>query len=256
MSRCLSALSLLGSLCLLLLLLLSSADARRVRGKYYDAVVEEYRQGAIALAAIPATTPQQVLSSLGATPDQAVVTWLTFADADSSIQWGTSASNLSASAAGSSFHFVDTEPAHTLRVLHTARISGLQPGATVSYRVGDPTTGDWSANLTYTAPTAGSEVLLMIVYGDMGYVNAQSMQNVAAEVQGGQAGLVLHVGDYAYDLNTDNGAYGDIFLNNLQNISSRVPYLGQFTRTFSRTAVGGLAAFKAFAGCHTSHPCC
>ena len=33
-------------------------------------------------------------------------------------------------------------------------------------------------------------------------------------------------GDYAYDLHTNNGSYGDTFLNNLQPIASRVPYLG------------------------------
>ena len=216
-----------------LVVLLVSADGRRVRSKYYQAVQEEYRQGAITLAAIPPTTPQQILTSLGSSADSIVVTWVTFADTNSSfIQWGpapftiTALPNFTASAPGSSFHFVDLEPAHTLRVIHTAHLTNVQPGSTVAYRVGDAMTGDWSTNLTVTAPTAGNEVLPIIVYGDMGYLNAQSMQLVADEVQTGQAGIVVHVGDYAYDLNTDNGTYGDIFCNNLQPISSRVPYCG------------------------------
>ena len=65
-------------------------------------------------------------------------------------------------------------------------------------------------------------MLPIIVYGDLGYVNSQSMQLVAAEVANSTAGLVLHVGDYAYDLNTENGSYGDIFVNMLQPIASKV----------------------------------
>ena len=228
MSRSLSTLALL---CVLFVVLFACADARRVRSKYWQAVKDEYEQGAHTLAAIPPTMPQQVLTSLGAHANEIVVTWVTMADTSSSaIQWGAASSsalpNFTSSAKGSSFHFVDLEPAHTLRVIHTARMTDVQPGSLLSYRVGDVSTGDWSANLTFTAPTAGNEILPLIVFGDMGYLNAQSMQLVADEVQTGQSSLVVHVGDYAYDLNTQNGTYGDIFCNNLQPISSRVPYLG------------------------------
>ena len=226
MSRSLSA----SLLSVLVLLLVFSADGRRVRSKYWQAVQDEYKLGAVTLAAIPPTAPQQILTSLGAASDEIVITWVTFADTNSSVvQWGAAASvqsNFTYSASGSSFHFVDLEPGHTLRVIHTARMTGVEPGTTLAYRVGDEMTGDWSANLTFTAPTAGDEVLPIIIFGDMGYLNAQSMQNVADEVQAGQAGLVIHVGDYAYNLNTENGTYGDIFCNNLQPIASRVPYLG------------------------------
>ena len=80
--------------------------------------------------------------------------------------------------------------------------------------------------LTFVAPPNGAEVLNLIVYGDLGLVNAQSIQQVIAEVNSGEAAMVLHLGDYAYDLHTKNGSYGDTFLNNIQPISTRVPYLG------------------------------
>ena len=76
------------------------------------------------------------------------------------------------------------------------------------------------------APPNGDELLNLIVYGDMGVVNAQSMQQVTAEVNSGSAHMVLHLGDYAYDLHTNNGSFGDTFMNNIQPIASRVPYLG------------------------------
>lgn len=60
----------------------------------------------------------------------------------------------------------------------------------------------------------------------MGLVNSVSMQLVIEEVNGGVADMVLHLGDYAYDLHTNNGSYGDTFMNNIQPIASKVPYLG------------------------------
>jgi len=66
----------------------------------------------------------------------------------------------------------------------------------------------------------------MIVYGDMGVVNAVSMQQVINEVATGTSHLVLHLGDFAYDLHTDDGSYGDVFFNDIMPISTRVPYIG------------------------------
>ena len=35
---------------------------------------------------------------------------------------------------------------------------------------------------------------------------------------------VIHSGDFAYDLSTDNARAGDRFLNDIQNIAAEVPY--------------------------------
>ena len=37
--------------------------------------------------------------------------------------------------------------------------------------------------------------------------------------------LVIHVGDMAYDIHSDNGTRGDYFFNNMSNITEKIPYL-------------------------------
>ena len=214
---------------LLALLFLSSpllASARSSKhfkpGKYYQAALDEYAKGAIATAAIPPTQPQQILTSLTGTPGTIVVTWVTMARANTTVQWGSSPATMDSSGTGSSFDFVDPEPAHGLRVIHTARLTGLKPKSTVSYRVGDAAQNAWSDALSFTAPPNGDDVLNLLVYGDLGLVNSVSIQRVIAEVDAGTAHMVLHLGDYAYDLHTKNGTVGDTFMNNIQPMAARV----------------------------------
>ena len=207
----------------------SSAGRHHVRGRYFGADQLEYTKRTQLLSALAPTTPQQVLTSLSGVAKQVTVTWVTMADTNcSQVQWGTFPSTpLSSSSNGSSFHFVDTEPSHTLRVVHTARMSDVQPGSTIVYRVGDPTLEQgWSEQMAFSMPTDGLEVVNMVVYGDLGLVNSQSVQMIAQEVQAGQAHLVLHDGDMAYDLNSKEGTVGDAFANLIQPIASRVPYIG------------------------------
>ena len=213
-----------------LLLASSFVSARNAKhfkpGPYAAAVVEEYRLGAIRNALIPANQPQQILTSLSGIDGNITVTWVTFNETGSSLQWGYKSGSLNNADDGTMFVWADPEGPHTRRVMHIAHMSNLKPHTAVYYRVGDASTKVWSDELQFVAPPSGSEPLSLIIYGDLGLLNAQSMDKVTAEVQSGEADMVLHVGDYAYDLHTENGTYGDTFLNNLQPIASRVPYLG------------------------------
>ena len=42
----------------------------------------------------------------------------------------------------------------------------------------------------------------MALFGDMGNVNAQSLGRLQREAQEGMYDLILHVGDFAYDMDT------------------------------------------------------
>ena len=42
------------------------------------------------------------------------------------------------------------------------------------------------------------------VYGDMGTDNAQSLTNIQKDVQQGMYDAILHVGDFAYDMDSVN----------------------------------------------------
>ena len=44
-----------------------------------------------------------------------------------------------------------------------------------------------------------------------------------SEVAG--ADMMLHVGDFAYDFDSDGGAVGDQFMRNIEQVAARVPYM-------------------------------
>ena len=47
------------------------------------------------------------------------------------------------------------------------------------------------------------------MYGDMGSLNAQSIPRLINEVTKKTIDIVLHVGDFAYDLHNDGGRRGE-----------------------------------------------
>jgi len=44
------------------------------------------------------------------------------------------------------------------------------------------------------------------------------------EVQEGTLDAILHVGDFAYDMNSDNARVGDQFMRQIETIAAYVPY--------------------------------
>lgn len=64
--------------------------------------------------------------------------------------------------------------------------------------------------------------LRLVFYGDLGLLNAQSVPRLSAELD--QQDLIIHNGDFAYDLDTRHGKYGDRFLRLMEPISARIPY--------------------------------
>lgn len=84
----------------------------------------------------------------------------------------------------------------------------------------------------------------MLVYGDMGKEGgSQSLPSLYKEAASGEYNAILHVGDFAYDLDSDGGEVytsyiithnimyyvyeqnGDEFMRRLEPISSTVPYM-------------------------------
>jgi hypothetical protein len=76
-------------------------------------------------------------------------------------------------------------------------------------------------------PTGEDAPIHLIVYGDYGLVNAQqSYDNLMKELSNGNADMILHVGDFAYDLFTNNGTVGDQWFDFVEPLTSAVPYMG------------------------------
>jgi acid phosphatase type 7 len=103
-------------------------------------------------------------------------------------------------------------------------MTDLAPGETVFYRVGSPLDG-WSSVYSFVATrTDFSDGPMRIgVFGDLGWQNAQSLPYLQTEVANGAFDFVIHVGDFAYDLDDNDGQVGDSFMDSIEPISSSVP---------------------------------
>jgi hypothetical protein len=60
----------------------------------------------------------------------------------------------------------------------------------------------------------------------MGWYYAQALAYVQTETAQGVYDHVTHVGDYAYDLQDQNGNVGDQFQASIEPITSGTPYMG------------------------------
>ncbi len=62
------------------------------------------------------------------------------------------------------------------------------------------------------------------VYGDLGVENHVSFDKILSDVNENKYDVIWHIGDFAYDMHELMGARGDMFMNLVQPIASRVPY--------------------------------
>lgn len=167
--------------------------------------------------------PEQVHIALGEQPDEIVVTWSTFnATSDSIVEYGIN--GLVDTVYGYSTLFVDGGPLKRKQYIHRVLLTDLLPKTKYEYHCGSM--DGWSDlywfitidNTTNWAPK-------LAVYGDLGNVNGVSLPYLQEETQKNVYDVILHVGDFAYDMRTENGNVGDEFMRQLQPIAAYVPYM-------------------------------
>jgi hypothetical protein len=59
----------------------------------------------------------------------------------------------------------------------------------------------------------------------MGNINARSLGKIQRLAQDGDFDMILHVGDLAYNLDTSDGTYGDVFMRQIEPAAAYVPYM-------------------------------
>ena len=188
--------------------------------------------------------PQQVRLSLGSSLESNaddVPAW------DAAITWSTKsfsesyATVVPSAGGGNTFrinashsNFTETNSAgfqHIYRVL----LRGLSRGERYNYTVttGDSTRGAFS----FVFPRNDSNFApRLLLFGDMGRhgggeVLRMLRSDAGVDAIGGGAAAtghvdaVIHVGDFAYDMQSDDGLNGDTFLERIEPISSRIPYM-------------------------------
>lgn len=171
--------------------------------------------------------PEQVKLSVTQRAGEMVVNWLTWASSPAPTVWyGFESGSYQTQVKANTITFVDPNTQHLIRYIHNALLTDLPASRKVYYAVGDPNLNVWSDELVMLSGGNGSTIQTIGIFGDMGVVNSQSMQLLSDEVATGEISMVLHLGDYAYNMDELQGMTGDVFLEEMQNITSAVPYMG------------------------------
>ncbi|PIC14601.1 hypothetical protein B9Z55_026855 [Caenorhabditis nigoni] len=171
--------------------------------------------------------PEQIRISYGGDPSISFVTWQTFDDTlQSIVEYGSDWKSLNQSILGRCSVFLDRNKNSVWRYIHRANLTGLVPGQTYYYHVGSE--HGWSPIYFFTALKERENDgggYIYAVYGDLGVENGRSLGTIQKMAQRGELDLVLHVGDFAYNMDESNGETGDEFLRQIEPISAYIPYM-------------------------------
>uniref|UniRef100_A0AAY4BS28 Purple acid phosphatase n=2 Tax=Denticeps clupeoides TaxID=299321 RepID=A0AAY4BS28_9TELE len=167
---------------------------------------------------------QYIFSSSGVYGSM-VITWTTEDKVDSVVeysQWG--GKFLDQTAKGSSVVFEDGGSEKRKMYIHRVTLSDLKPGSTYVYHCGSD--AGWSDLFYFTALDESVHWSpKFAVYGDMGNENPQSLAQLQKDTQARMYDVILHVGDFAYDMDEDNARIGDEFMRQVESIAAYVPYM-------------------------------
>lgn len=84
----------------------------------------------------------------------------------------------------------------------------------------------WSPEFSFTVPRVDSKWSPHVaIFGDMGNENAQSLPRLQAEAQRQMYDTIIHVGDFAYDMHSENSLVGDQFMRQIEPIAAYLPYM-------------------------------
>uniref|UniRef100_V5G6R9 Purple acid phosphatase n=1 Tax=Anoplophora glabripennis TaxID=217634 RepID=V5G6R9_ANOGL len=167
--------------------------------------------------------PEQVHIAYGNNIFEIVVTWSTFNETPSSIvEYGIG--GLILQEVGTSKIFTDGGELHRSQYIHKVTLKDLTPDSKYVYHCGSEM--GWS-NLFFfkTAPNTTDWQPHLLIFGDMGNENAQSLVRLQEETQRGLYDAALHVGDFAYDMDSENAEVGDAFMRQIESISAYLPYM-------------------------------
>ncbi|XP_040179282.1 acid phosphatase type 7 [Rana temporaria] len=177
-------------------------------------------------ASIDHYQPEQVHLSYTGQPASMTVTWTTFSWTPSMVEFsslpGPPSFNLTAY--GETTLFVDGGPMKRKMYIHRVTLKNLIPSQRYVYHCGSSL--GWSPQFYFRAlcndPSWGPH---LAVFGDMGNENAKSLSRLQKETQMDMYDAILHVGDFAYDMDKDNAQVGDEFMRQIESVAAYIPYM-------------------------------
>ena len=165
--------------------------------------------------------PRQVHIGFGDSPTEIVVMWSTELNDTSVVEHYHGDKSNAKSTEGQTLYF---EMNHNgLKFLHRVVLKDLIPGQKYFYAARGKDDRSISEQFSFTIPKAEG-VHSYMVYADLGLMS-KGLPHVIYEPKQRKYDAVFHVGDIAYDLGTDGGRVGDRFMDRIQMLAARVPYM-------------------------------
>ncbi|XP_065188740.1 acid phosphatase type 7-like [Sycon ciliatum] len=190
----------------------------------------------VAESEVSADAAEQIHISFGRSTSEIVVVWSSRnSSKTSSVQYGSSSSSsssplterLNVSVAAECWQFTEGNP-DGIQWLYRARLQNLSPGKSYNYQISSAPGVVASDVFSFSVPKLLDEAYPMqvVMFGDMGKVGGSAtLPRLKEEVKARDNVAMIHVGDFAYDLQDDGGKRGDDFMNRLQDVSANIPYM-------------------------------
>ncbi|XP_027200750.2 acid phosphatase type 7-like [Dermatophagoides pteronyssinus] len=170
---------------------------------------------------------EQVHIALGSNETEIIVTWTEphkhdDKTSDAVVYYGQAKSSFDQKVKAISEYFKDDKTKYTT---YRALLTGLLPGTEYHYRI---QMDDLESSIfEFKTLKTGEENWLprFAIYGDLGYVNEQSLPYLKKDVEQNLFDVIFHIGDFAYDLNDEHGKVGHHFMRSIEPVASKVPYM-------------------------------
>lgn len=152
-----------------------------------------------------------------------IITWSTMDKVpDSIVEYGIE--SFSSQAKGQSELFVDGGKLKHHQYIHRVVLNELNSETVYWYHCGSDE--GWSPMYWFKTPPLGENWSPeFAIFGDMGNENAQSLARLQEEAQRRRYDAIIHVGDFAYDMDSHNSYVGDEYMRQIESIATYVPYM-------------------------------
>lgn len=189
-----------------------------------------YPQSTIYIGKAGHSRPHQYHLSLGLNDTELYVTWSTLGPVDKSLLLYCLADECDETRKAAVAEIQTTKLTEVDRVMycHRAKMQGLKPGNSYLHWAMTRHNDKKFESKTYkylARDISDPQIEVnLALYGDLGLKNGQSVPRLRQDVEDNRYDAIIHNGDFAYDLDTDGGEYGDKFMQMIEPIAARVPY--------------------------------
>ena len=171
--------------------------------------------------------PQQIHISFGATTNEMTVMWSSIEFTKGYVEYMSEPNNLKR-VLGKVSNMSSHDGVEALKFIYRAELDKLSPDTTYTYRISMDSlpskiiSDQFKFKTPHNHPNTEHTHM---VFADLGLRSPVALHFICHEAINRKYDSVFHIGDIAYDLNTDSGALGDLFMKEMQVFASKIPYL-------------------------------